>query len=323
MRVLVVGGSGLLGRSVCRRGLGAGWSVVGTFHSGEIAVPGVAARRLDVTDRSAVRALVAEVRPDAVVGTPYRYGDWAVTADGAAHVALAAAEVGARLVHVSSDALHAGRPVPYADDEPPTPVHAYGAAKAAAETAVRAIDPGAALVRTSLIVGEGSKQIQLCRDALAGRATLFSDELRCPIDVTDLADPCWSWSPRRTPVCSTWPARTRQPCRAGAAGRRAVRPGPGRVEDHHQRGHRSGPSPGRTPGFRARRRPAAHPAARGTRTPRPLNDACTLLVHNSCAQEVCRDSVQSWRPLHPAVRSNRAGSIWTTSRSAHWPTRCG
>ncbi|MCG5444734.1 sugar nucleotide-binding protein [Micromonospora sp. NIE79] len=188
MRVLVVGGSGLLGRSVCRRGVRAGWSVVGTFHSGEIAVPGVAARRLDVTDRSAVRALIAEVRPDAVVGTPYRYGDWAVTADGAAHVALAAAEVGARLVHVSSDALHAGRPLPYADDEAPTPVHAYGAAKAAAETAVRAIDPGAALVRTSLIVGEGSKQIQLCRDALAGRATLFSDELRCPIDVTDLAE---------------------------------------------------------------------------------------------------------------------------------------
>ncbi|MBM7493853.1 dTDP-4-dehydrorhamnose reductase [Micromonospora luteifusca] len=188
VRVLVVGGSGLLGREVCRRGVDAGLSVVGTFHSGEIVVPGVAARRLDVTDRAAVRTLVAEVRPDAVVGTPYRYGDWAVTADGAAHVAVAAAEVGARLVHVSSDALHAGRPTPYADDDPPTPVHAYGAAKAAAETAVRAIDPGAALVRTSLILGEGSKQIQLCRDAFAGRAALFTDEFRCPVDVTDLAD---------------------------------------------------------------------------------------------------------------------------------------
>ncbi|MEK8106670.1 hypothetical protein NKG94_18435 [Micromonospora sp. M12] len=31
---------------------------------------GVDGRRLDVTDRAAVRALVAEVRPDAVVGTP-------------------------------------------------------------------------------------------------------------------------------------------------------------------------------------------------------------------------------------------------------------
>lgn len=187
MRLLVVGASGFLGAQVCRQAVGAGWSVVGTYHSGPVEVPGVETRRLDVTDRTAVRELVARVRPEAVVGTPYRYGDWAVTADGAAHVAYAAAEAGARLVHVSSDAVHAGRPEPYADDEPPSPIFPYGAAKAAAETAVRVLDPGAVLVRTSLIVGEGSKQIQLCREALAGRASLFTDELRCPIDVTDLA----------------------------------------------------------------------------------------------------------------------------------------
>ncbi|MGN9812996.1 SDR family oxidoreductase [Micromonospora sp. BQ11] len=187
MTLLVVGASGFLGGEVCRQAVAGGRAVVGTCHGGSVGVAGVVVRRLDVTDRAAVRALLAEVRPDAVVATPYRYDDWAVTADGAAHVAYAAAEVGARLVHLSSDALHAGRPTPYSDDDPPTPIFPYGAAKAAAETAVRAVDPGAALVRTSLIVGEGSKQIQLCRDALAGRAALFSDEFRCPIDVTDLA----------------------------------------------------------------------------------------------------------------------------------------
>ncbi|MFG3599551.1 SDR family oxidoreductase [Micromonospora chersina] len=187
MNLLVVGASGFLGAEVCRQAVAVGHRVVGTYHSAAVAVPGVAPRRLDVTDRAAVRALLTGVRPDAVVATPYRYDDWAVTADGAAHVACAAAEVGARLVHLSSDALHAGRPAPYLDDDVPTPVNAYGAAKAAAETAVRAVDPGALLVRTSLIVGEGSKQIQLCRDALAGRAALFTDEVRCPVHVADLA----------------------------------------------------------------------------------------------------------------------------------------
>ncbi|MEU6078741.1 sugar nucleotide-binding protein [Micromonospora sp. NPDC047074] len=188
MTLLVVGASGHLGGEVCRQAVAAGERVAGTYHSGGIGVPGVEAYRLDVTDRAAVRDLVARVRPDAVVATPYRYDEWTVTADGAAHVACAAVEAGARLVHVSSDAVHAGRPEPYADDEVPSPVFAYGAAKAAAETAVRAVDPGAALVRTSLIVGdERSNQIRLCLDALAGAATLFTDQIRCPVHVADLA----------------------------------------------------------------------------------------------------------------------------------------
>ncbi|WP_434743679.1 SDR family oxidoreductase [Micromonospora sp. SH-82] len=188
MRLLVVGASGHLGGQVCRRGRDAGVQVVGTYHRGG-PPPGVPSHRLDVTDREAVRRLVTQVRPDAVVSTPYRYGDWTVTADGAAHVALACAEVGARLVHLSSDALHAGRPEPYADHEPPTPIFPYGAAKAAAETAVSAVDPGAVLVRTSLILGDAdSPQIRLCLDALAGRAALYTDEIRCPVDVGDLAD---------------------------------------------------------------------------------------------------------------------------------------
>lgn len=189
MTLLVIGASGLLGGEVCRRAVAAGQRVVGTYHTREPAVPGVDARRLDVRDRAAVRALLSAVRPDAVVSTSYRYSDWAVTADGAAHVAVAAAETGARLVHISSDAVHGGRPEPYGDDEPPSPIFAYGAAKAAAETVVRAVHPGAALVRTSLILGdERSNQIRLCLDALAGRAALFTDELRCPVPVGDLAD---------------------------------------------------------------------------------------------------------------------------------------
>ncbi|EEP74528.1 epimerase moeS5 [Micromonospora sp. ATCC 39149] len=184
MTLLVVGASGYLGGEVCRQAVAAGERVVGTYHANPVELAGVEVRRLDVTDRAAVRALVAAVRPAAVVSTPYRYDDWAVTADGAARVACAAVEAGARLVHLSSDALHAGRPQPYADDDAPTPVFPYGAAKAAAETAVRAIDPGAALVRTSLIVGdERSRQIRLCLEALAGGVALFTDEVRCPVDV--------------------------------------------------------------------------------------------------------------------------------------------
>ncbi|WP_212817114.1 sugar nucleotide-binding protein [Polymorphospora rubra] len=189
MTLLVVGAAGLLGGEVCRQAVAAGRRVVGAHHRTAGALPDVAWAPLDVRDRSAVLALADRVRPTAVVNTAYRYDDWAVTADGAAHVALAAASVGARLVHVSSDAVHGGRTEPYADDEPPSPIFAYGAAKAAAETTVRLVDPGAVLVRTSLILGdEHSNQVRLCLAATTdGGPRLFVDEIRCPVGVEDLA----------------------------------------------------------------------------------------------------------------------------------------
>jgi len=153
-------------------------------------VVGTSSSTLDITDRAAARALVLSVHPRVIVNAASRVDRWTVCADGAANVALAAVACGARLIHVSSDAVHAGRPSPYPDGEPPTPVHAYGAAKAAAETAVAAIDPTAAIIRTSLIIGDDrSKHLRLVLELATGRRTgaLFTDEIRCPIAVQDLA----------------------------------------------------------------------------------------------------------------------------------------
>ncbi|WP_127503167.1 SDR family oxidoreductase [Actinoplanes solisilvae] len=192
MSTLVVGASGFLGSVVARRAAATDHAVVGTATTAAGGwVP------VDITDRKAVRALISAVRPKLVInssGAPWTGSrpaeDWRITADGAAIVAAEAAAVGARLVHVSSDALHAGRPSPYTEDDPPTPVSLYGAAKAAAETAVAAVDPSAVIVRTSLIYGDGaSKQETLVRDLIERRRSgqMFTDEIRCPIHVDDLA----------------------------------------------------------------------------------------------------------------------------------------
>ncbi|MEU4155470.1 sugar nucleotide-binding protein [Actinoplanes sp. NPDC026670] len=187
-RLLVTGGTGSLGRRVMARAAAAGWDPVGTFVS---AGAPTATVRLDIRDPADVRRVIAQVAPDAIVHTAAGRdrNDWPATADGAAHVALAAA--GIRLVHVSSDAIFSGRLGEYDEDALPDPVYAYGAAKAAAETAVRAIDPGAAVVRTSLILGDGRGAHEvLTHDLIAGRVrgALFTDEVRKPVHVDDLAD---------------------------------------------------------------------------------------------------------------------------------------
>jgi len=167
--LFVVGGSGLLGSEVTRQAVAAGLRVAAPRHSA-----------LDIRDRSAVLAVVGQLRPAMIVNAAFKQSDWTTTADGAAFVAAAAVSVGARLVHVSSDAVFSGLAPSYDETCLPDPIMPYGAAKAAAETAVKGLDPGAVIVRTSLIVGNGSS-----RHADVG--VLFTDDIRCPVHVSDLA----------------------------------------------------------------------------------------------------------------------------------------
>lgn len=179
MRLLVTGGrTGYLGRHV-----------VATAEAAEHEVLAVGSADADIRDLAAVTALVADARADAVIHTAYAQSDWEVTATGAANVARAAREAGARLVLVSSDVVFGGGPEPYTEADRPSPITMYGAAKAAAETAALAGGGEVVVARTSLILGDGqSPHETLVRELVAGAAgRLFSDELRCPVHVEDLA----------------------------------------------------------------------------------------------------------------------------------------
>lgn len=184
----MVGGSGLLGLEVARRARLDGHRVTATFHEHRPVDDDVDWRRLDIRDRDAVADAVGAVRPEMIVNAAYRRSEWAATADGAAHVALAAGD--ARLVHVSSDVVFSGRTGRYDETQLPDPITPYGAAKAAAETAVAAVTPAAVIARTSLIIGNGDSPHERHVHALAagtGTGVLFTDVVRCPVHVTDLA----------------------------------------------------------------------------------------------------------------------------------------
>ncbi|GIH95606.1 dTDP-4-dehydrorhamnose reductase [Planobispora siamensis] len=187
----MVGGGGFLGREIIRQARLAGHRVAATFHSrtpGDVA--DVDWRRLDIRHRDDVTALVLATRPDAIVNAAYRQSDWATTAEGGMHLALGAAAAGARLVHVSSDAVFSGTASRYDETHLPDPTTPYGAAKAAAETAIKGITPAAVIARTSLIIGDGDSGHERHVHALATGAVtgvLFTDDVRCPVHVTDLA----------------------------------------------------------------------------------------------------------------------------------------
>ena len=69
-------------------------------------------------------------------------------------MAVAAAAVGARLIHISTDVVFDGtKREPYTEDDEPNPLDDYGRSKLDAERRVLELHPEALVVRTSLLVG--------------------------------------------------------------------------------------------------------------------------------------------------------------------------
>lgn len=148
--------------------------------------PEASSERVEILDAAAVRALFDRLRPDTVIHTAYRQEETSVNVDGAENVARAAAAVGARLVHLSSDVVFDGRKGrPYVEEDPLSPVSDYGASKAEAERRVAHAHPGALIVRTSLIVGGVAPSKH--ERAATGPGPWFTNEIRSPVQVSDLA----------------------------------------------------------------------------------------------------------------------------------------
>jgi len=192
--LLITGGSGYLGRHLVRRAT-AEWQVVATYFSHPDLPAGCQAVPLDVRDGPAVARLAADLRPAAVIHTAYDMTSpeamRPVIVEGTRHVATAAAAVGARLVAMSTDVIFDGERGPYREADPPNPVTPYGQAKAEAERAVAELCPEAVIIRTSLIYGfnPADPRTRWVVDSLRNNQpiTLFTDELRCPIWVEQLA----------------------------------------------------------------------------------------------------------------------------------------
>lgn len=193
MRVLITGGGGLLGGELIRQAP-AGVEVHATRRTSP--AEGAESHAVELADAQAVEALWMRVRPDLVIHTAYTQAQgerdvWRATES----VVRACRAPGAALVYLSTDALLDGESSPYDESAEPAPVHEYGRWKARAELHVRAEMPDAAVVRTSLIVRAEppDRNSAWVVDALrrGEPVRLFTDELRCPIAVEDLAAQLW------------------------------------------------------------------------------------------------------------------------------------
>ena len=115
--------------------------------------------QFDIQDLSSVRSTFSSLKPDVVLNTAALASHQIceenpelahkVNAIGAKNVAIAAGEIGAQLLHISTDAVFDGKFGNYREADATSPFSIYGQTKLAGEQAVLATLPTALVVRTN------------------------------------------------------------------------------------------------------------------------------------------------------------------------------
>ena len=194
MRVLITGAGGQVGRALLESA------------PGEVQILGQTHKELDIVDARAVMARVAEIRPDAIVNAAaYTAVDRAqaeaelarrINTEGARNLAKAAAEVGARLIHLSTDFVFGGNSsTPYRPDSPTGPLNVYGLTKRDGEDAVLRTLPDKALVlRTAWVYSAmGSNFVRTMLRVMRsnGAVRVVTDQVGTPTSARSVAEAIW------------------------------------------------------------------------------------------------------------------------------------
>ncbi|YAL84090.1 dTDP-4-dehydrorhamnose reductase [Dermacoccaceae bacterium W4C1] len=153
MRWIVLGARGMLGQDLVPALEAAGEQVLG-LGSGDCDVRSEAAVQAALTEADViVNAAAWTAVDDAQEHEPEAF---AVNGTGAFNVARRAQQLGARLVHISTDYVFDGMASsPYPTGTAQNPSSAYGRTKAAGEWAVRAASPESIVLRTAWLYGAG------------------------------------------------------------------------------------------------------------------------------------------------------------------------
>lgn len=196
-RLLITGASGMLGHLLCRTAVER-WSVFGVYQHYRPGLRGVNLVQADLTEGGAVRKLISDIRPQAVIhaAANSRVMDCEVrphetntiNADVPARLAQQCAELDLTYLFTSTDLVFDGcKGAPYDEQAEVNPVCAYGEQKVRAEQAVLRSYPQALVCRLPLMFGlaphRSNFTTRMLRALRQGEALkLFTDEFRTPVD---------------------------------------------------------------------------------------------------------------------------------------------
>ncbi|EQB90259.1 dTDP-4-dehydrorhamnose reductase [Clostridium punense] len=201
MKILITGAKGQLGTQlieILSRGKSELGPVPKEVKNCEIIPCGV--EELDITDLKAVKELFHKKKPEVVINcAAYTNVDgcesnedlaFKVNSLGPRNLAMASEEIGAKLLHLSTDYVFRGQgTVPYKEYDKVDPVSAYGKSKALGEEYVREFSTKYFIVRPAWLYGYYGKNFVKTIMKVAkekGHLTVVNDQRGNPTNVEDL-----------------------------------------------------------------------------------------------------------------------------------------
>jgi dTDP-4-dehydrorhamnose reductase len=165
MKILITGCRGQLGSQlidILNKGVSELGPISEEYKKAEIIAAG--SQELDITDFEAVKQFLFETKPDIIINcAAYTnvYGcesnedlAYKVNAAGPKNLAVAGEEIGAKIVHISTDYVFEGRgKVPYRENDAVNPISAYGKTKLAGENFIKEFSSKYFIIRTAWLYG--------------------------------------------------------------------------------------------------------------------------------------------------------------------------
>lgn len=202
MKILLIGANGQLGKQISKI-VDNKESEIGALanETNAMQIVGVDIDTLDITDLKAVKEVVKREKPEVIInsaaftnvdGCETNYDmAFKVNALGARNVAIAAEEVGAKLIHVSTDYVFSGEgDTPLKECDTTAPISAYGKTKLLGEEYVRDLNSKYFIVRTAWLYGYFGKNFVYTIMKAAkerGALTVVDDQRGNPTNAEDLA----------------------------------------------------------------------------------------------------------------------------------------
>ncbi len=196
MNIAVIGANGQLGSDVVK-----------AFAEHRDDVRSLTHAEIEISDLEAVRVCLGRFSPQVVVNTAAMHhvencerdpeGAYAVNAIGARNLAIVTRDLGATLIHLSTDYVFDGKKnTPYVEEDGPLPLNVYGNSKLAGECYARTLNPKHFVLRTSALYGKNpcrakggrnfvDLMLELARTR--GRVRVVNDEFVSPTPTAELA----------------------------------------------------------------------------------------------------------------------------------------